>query len=259
MVPYRYIKAPPGKGNFFIKKKVFLGKAKKISPPIFITLGVIALILVIEPILAYKWLTFNKLNGNLLFFISHPQTKNTKAFLNPSVAGTSTQETELDTKELDYNFINNWFPTAPILPVKPSRITHYKLSIPKLKISEAIVEIGGVEIKKSLLQYPGTALPGEYGNIIIFGHSVLPIFYNPKDYKTIFSLLPTLKKGDKILVNFDGIEYTYAVTEYKEVKAEEIDVLEQRNDQQTLSLITCVPPGTYLRRGVIKSRLVKNI
>jgi sortase A len=40
--------------------------------------------------------------------------------------------------------------------------------------------------------------PGEYGNIVIFGHSTLPQLYNPKDYKTIFTYLPSLEKKDHI-------------------------------------------------------------
>ena len=183
-----------------------------------------------------------------------------QGLVNPLVAGIFTKRSESFPSEkreaIDYNLINNWFPTAPVSPVKPSKITHYALSIPKVRIENATVEIGGIKIKESLVHYPGTALPGEFGNVVIFGHSILPVFYNPKDYKAIFSLIPTLKKGERIYIYFDGIEYIYEVFEYKEVKPEEINVLEQRFDQQTISLITCVPPGTYKKRGIIRGRLV---
>jgi sortase A len=100
-------------------------------------------------------------------------------------------------------------------------------------------------------------LPGQYGNAVIFGHSVLPQFFNPKDYKTIFSTLPTLKEKDEIFINFDGIEYRYQVTKMVETLPEDISVLEQQYDGEYLSLITCVPPGTYLKRLVVRARLVR--
>lgn len=161
------------------------------------------------------------------------------------------------TTVVDYSQPSTWFPTAPSLPPQPSKITHYALSIPKLKIEKAIVEVGGEDLMESLIQYPGTALPGQYGNAVIFGHSVLPQFFNPKNYKTIFSTLPTLKKGDEILVDFDGILYRYEVVSLHEVLPENVSVLEQHYNAEYLTLITCVPPGTYLRRLVVTARLVR--
>jgi sortase A len=165
-----------------------------------------------------------------------------------------------DTKspnEPDFTNPNVWFPTAPKLSPLPSKITHYNLSIPKLKIENAVVEVGGADLKKSLIQYEGTVYPGQFGNTVIYGHSVLPQFYNPKNYSTIFALLPTLKNNDEILVDFDGIRYRYLVAEMVEVKPADISVLEQRYDDSFVSLITCVPPGTYLRRLVVRAKLAK--
>lgn len=164
--------------------------------------------------------------------------------------------TPVDSFYIDYTKLNNWFPTAPKLPPHPSKITHYSLSIPKLKIDRVVVQIGGEDLAKSLIQYPGTALPGQYGNTVIFGHSVLPQFFNPKNYKTIFSTLPLLREGDEILVDFDGVLYRYVISKMIEASPQDISVLEQQYDSEYLSLITCVPPGTYLRRLVVKARLV---
>ena len=161
------------------------------------------------------------------------------------------------TTVVDYSRPSTWFPTAPSLPPKPSKITHYTLSIPKLKIEKAVVEIGGEDLMKSLILYPGTALPGQYGNTVVFGHSTLPQFFNPKNYKTIFSTLPTLEKGDEIFIGFDGVLYKYQVIGLQEVSPEDVTVLEQHYDSEYLSLITCVPPGTYLRRLVVTAKLIR--
>jgi len=161
------------------------------------------------------------------------------------------------TTVVDYSRPSSWFPTAPNLPPQPSKITHYTLSIPELKIEKAIVHIGGEDLMDSLIQYPGTALPGQYGNAVIFGHSVLPQFFNPKNYKTIFSTLPTLKEGDEVLIDFDGVAYRYEIVSLHEVLPENVSVLEQHYNAEYLTLITCVPPGTYLRRLVVTARLVR--
>jgi len=107
---------------------------------------------------------------------------------------------------------SNWFEDK----IKPedfivSKIETYTLSIPKLGIKNAITTIGGEDLSKSLIHYPGTALPGRIGNSVIFGHSALPIFFSPTNYKTIFATLPTLKIGDEIMVNYDGITYRYVI------------------------------------------------
>ncbi len=119
------------------------------------------------------------------------------------------------------------------------------------------MEIGGENLGQSLIHYAGTALPGEYGNGVVFGHSTLPQFFNPKQYLSIFSLLPSLKEGAEIFVSFDGVTYKYVVESLKTFDPSDISVLEQRFDDRYLTLVTCVPPGTYWKRLAVKARLVK--
>lgn len=161
----------------------------------------------------------------------------------------------------DYTQLSNWFESdssssKPIL--FDGEHTTYTISIPKLKVKEAVVSIGSMDLEKSLIQYPQTALPGQLGNAVVFGHSVLPQFFNPKSYLTIFSTLYKLEEGDKIYVKYGSIEYNYVVSKMFEVKPTDLSVLDQRFDQRSLTLITCSPPGTYLRRLVVQSILVEN-
>ena len=112
-----------------------------------------------------------------------------------------------------------------------------------------------MDLEKSLIQYPQTALPGQLGNTVVFGHSVLPQFFNSKNYLTIFSTLYKLEQGDEIILRYDKSTYKYVVEEMYEVQPTDLSVLEQRFDSKTLTLITCSPPGTYIRRLIIKSQL----
>jgi sortase A len=132
----------------------------------------------------------------------------------------------------------------------------YTLSIPNLGISQAIVKYGHTDLKKSLIQYPDTAMPGTLGNTVIFGHSVLPQFFSPTNYVSIFSTLHTLKNGDRVELVYDNTTYTYAIYDMYEVEPEELSPLAQTFDDRRLTIITCTPPGTYLRRLIIRASLV---
>lgn len=159
----------------------------------------------------------------------------------------------------DYTKASNWFPEAPNNPnfdTNP-KIDSYNISIPSLKIEDAIVSIGGEDLSKSLVQYPGTALPGKKGNAVIFGHSVLPIFYNPKNYMAIFSTLPTIKMGDQIFINYDGVNFKYKVEESFEIYPSDIQILEQNSSDSFLTLVTCTPPGDPRnpKRLIVRARV----
>lgn len=168
----------------------------------------------------------------------------------------------LDT-ELDFTNLANWFDDdrGSALQQKSQTELTYTLDIPKLDIKNAEVKVGGTDLNKNLIAYPGTALPGEAGSPVIFGHSVLRQFYNPSEknprrYNSIFSTIMTLKEGDQIFITHNGTRYTYVVREKSEVKPEDTYILAQQFDGKTLKLVTCVPEGTYLRRGVITAELV---
>ncbi len=157
----------------------------------------------------------------------------------------------------DYTLIGSWFIERPGLEREDldKEISYYNLAIPVLGIKNAIVHVGGEDLKKELVQYPNTAVPGEFGNTVIFGHSVLPQFFNPENYITIFSTLFKLKNGDEIIVHYDGVRYVYRVEDIFEVLPTDLTVLSQRFEGKMLTLITCTPPGTYLRRLVVRARL----
>lgn len=150
---------------------------------------------------------------------------------------------------------SSWFPQAPPQASASSVTTNYSLSIPKLKIFDAQVIVGSDDLDKSLVHYWGTALPGEKGTVIIFGHSVLPQFFNPQNYRSIFSTLHTLEAGDGIEVKADDIEYQYRIFGSEIVDPTDISFLDQRTDDYYLYLITCTPPGTYWKRLIVKAKI----
>jgi sortase A len=153
---------------------------------------------------------------------------------------------------------SEWFPGTTALLEGQNSIKYYTITVPRLKIYDAQVEVGGDDLDKSLIHYQGTSLPGQNGNAIIFGHSALPQFFKPTSYLSVFAKLPTMQAGDEIIVNFDGISYKFKVEEMFEVKPTDIEVLAQKFDDSYLTLVTCVPPGTILRRLIVRARIAPN-
>ncbi len=211
-----------------------------VVPLMSISLGIALLLWVIWPILAFKYVYIAPSD--------HLVTPISEDFVAKSYA--SEQKIPIDLKK-----VNSWMPHSSKKTDSP--IDTYTISIPKVRITGAIVKIGSNDLTKNLIHYGGTGLPGKYGNAVIFGHSVLPSFYNPKDYLTIFSLIPTLKIGDDIFVRFDGIDYRYKVMDKRVVTPDDVSGLEQRYDNSYLTLVTCVPPGTYWERLWLTAKRVQ--
>lgn len=252
---YRYIKAPPG---FTLKPRAHrLTSLRLALSAVLLTGGVAAVTSVIYP-LAYYQVTYapqfektaDPLPGTVL-----GQTVSTTP--TESVAKPVTSPTivpEMVNTSLDYTSANTWFTGTHLTP-SPDVIV-YSLSIPKLGIKDAVVRNDHSDLKQSLIHYPGTAMVGDLGNAVIFGHSVLPQFFNPKNYLTIFSTLHTLHKGDEIVATEDGATYTYKITDMYSVSPDDLSPLAQTYNGRYLTLITCTPPGTYLKRLIIRAELL---
>ena len=136
----------------------------------------------------------------------------------------------------------------------------FTLNVPSLDLTGAVVGTNSQEFEKNLGHFPGTALPGERGNVFISGHSVLPQFFNPKDYKTIFSTLPSIKLGEEISLTMNGLRYTYTVVKKIVVDPNDVSVLLPPDPPgRFVSLMTCVPPGLNLKRLVVIGRLTEEL
>jgi len=86
----------------------------------------------------------------------------------------------------DFTDARNWYPSFPSDTHNTLKVDSYMLSIPRLKIENAIVSTKDYDLSRHLIQYFGTSIPGENGTAVIFGHSTLPQLFDPKNYKTIF-------------------------------------------------------------------------
>lgn len=112
-------------------------------------------------------------------------------------------------------------------------------------------------LRDGVVHYPGTSLPGQTGNIVITGHSsYFP--WDPGRFKDVFALLHQVVVGDRLVMYYNQDKYLYEVDEIKVILPTDIEVLKQTTTEQ-LTLITCTPVGTNLKRLVVIARpIAKN-
>ena len=135
-----------------------------------------------------------------------------------------------------------------------------KLIIPKINVDVPVFydvgndydsQMKAMENGVAQFAIPGASShPGQIGNTAISGHSSNDLL-DPGDYKFIFSQVEKLQKGDSIYANYKGKRYTYIVTKKEVVEPSEIDKLVYPTTKPVMTLITCTPLGTSLRRLLV--------
>ena len=154
------------------------------------------------------------------------------------------------------------------MPIAP---TDNRLVIPKLGKSVPLVSMstGNIEgenwndlekqiqdgLQDGIVHYPGTAKPGQFGNVFLTGHSsYYP--WDPGKFKDVFATLGKLEVGDKYYLYYNQRQYTYKIVDKKEVQPNNVEVLSQPTDKKISTLMTCSPVGTTLRRLIITAEEV---
>lgn len=107
-------------------------------------------------------------------------------------------------------------------------------------------------LTKGVAHAKGSFLPGDPGNIFLFSHSSSD-FLNAQLYNSIFYLLIKLEKGDEIDIYYNQKKFSYQVTEKKIVSSKDTNYLKSDTKEESLTLMTCWPPGTSLKRLIIQA------
>lgn len=140
-----------------------------------------------------------------------------------------------------------------------------RLIIPKINVDTPVFyDIGTDKASQDKAMENGVAhfgipgansKPGQIGNTVLSGHSSNDVFA-AGDYKFIFMQLEKLEIGDTIYANYEGKRYTYAVTKKEEVLPSQVDRLIYDTNKPMLTLITCTPLGTALKRLLVTAEQV---
>lgn len=103
----------------------------------------------------------------------------------------------------------------------------------------------------------GSTPPGEAGNLYLFSHST-DAPWNIVRFNAIFYLLRELEKGDKVVIFYKNRRYDYVVFDKVIAEPHDVSYLTNRYDSPVLTLQTCDPPGTLLKRLVVRAKLVSS-
>lgn len=253
MTLYSYIKAPPG---YTLQRPENPLRYFRVFLSVFLlTLGIASFTTVAYPLISYQLIYAPRLQRSANMLSPIAPSNNNPLEIKTALAAEPKVLPELLGTPLDNTDSEFWYPTRAVQAVDFTKLV-YTLSIPKLGIKGASVRNDHTDLKQSLIHFQGTAAPGDLGNTVIFGHSVLPQYFDPHNYITIFSTLHTLKKGDEIFLNDGDATFRYVIAEMYEAEPDDLSPLSQSYDNRYLTLITCTPPGTFLRRLIIRAVLI---
>ena len=140
--------------------------------------------------------------------------------------------------------------TAHGTPLKRSHpVTVGRLSIARLKVDVTIYKgVTEREFDRGVGYWPGSALPGDSGNMVIGGHrtSAHRPFYD----------IQKLKVGDVIVVTRPQHTVRYRVTRKYIVKPTDLWIIKPTSTP-SLTLFTCHPRGSVSKRYAVRATLVE--
>jgi sortase A len=125
------------------------------------------------------------------------------------------------------------------------------LRIPQIGLRQVVLEgVSTADLERGPGHYPGTALPGQLGNVAIAGHRVT--------YGGPFRHLDQLQPGAEIDIDTQDRTYVYHVRSAHDVTPSDIGVTfavpgqaQQRPTQRLLTLTTCTPPYSAAQRLIV--------
>lgn len=138
-----------------------------------------------------------------------------------------------------------------------------KIVIPFVHVSASIknpnttnARVLDKDLLSGAVRYPRSAMLGERGNVILFGHSsYLPIVINHA-YKT-FNGIQNLHEGSKILVYSSSEVYEYVVSSVKKENTT-VDSITLNVLGKVLTLVTCNVFGKKSSRFIVTAHFVKS-
>jgi len=156
--------------------------------------------------------------------------------------------------------------TLPTVPLEAQtanilELPEFGIKAPIWKIDTPDLKLIYKKLKQGVVLYPGSALPGQ-GYAIIIGHSSQYPWQSGK-YKSVFSLLSELQKGDKIYVYWEQKPLVFEVQEKKIFlpwpKGNEItETIFPPENKPILILQSCWPVGVAYKRVAVKTILISH-
>lgn len=125
------------------------------------------------------------------------------------------------------------------------------IAIPRIDVIQNLYR--GVTLPtldKGIGWWPGTAMPGQVGNVVLSGHRV--------SKKKPFRNLDQLQPGDEIFLSSADGDFVYVVDRTFIVQPTDVWIIDQTTDA-TLTLFACHPPGSTRERIVVVANYSRQI
>jgi len=138
------------------------------------------------------------------------------------------------------------------------------LYYPKLGIEAPVEWDVQTKLTKQLLtdelvHIAGTGKPEVGGEALIAGHSSY-YWWSKSKYKDVFAPLVNGTAGDNIVVKHKDTLYIYTVKNLSQTSSSaSLEFKSGKSDPKKLTLMTCVPIGTNLKRLLVKADLAKEL
>jgi sortase A len=117
------------------------------------------------------------------------------------------------------------------------------IEIPKIGVVKSMFEgITLTTLDHGPGHWPGTAMPGQFGNVVIAGHRV--------SHDKPFRNLDQLVVGDDVILTTDDGRFVYKVTGTDIVAPDALWIVDQTPDY-TATLFACHPAGSTRQRIVV--------
>ncbi|MDE2212931.1 MAG: sortase [Patescibacteria group bacterium] len=142
---------------------------------------------------------------------------------------------------------------------QPVRIVIDSISLDVAVSNPTSTNVGVLDswLLKGAVRYPTSALLGQFGTVLLFGHSSYLTIPGDQPYKT-FDGIQNLRTGDEISVYSSTKEYRYRVTGVRQanVNDQNTSTIELPSNGQFLTLITCDSFATKSDRFVVTAQFV---
>jgi len=142
------------------------------------------------------------------------------------------------------------------------------IKIEKLSLEAPIsfpVSINEADIQKAMAEgvahYPGTAIPGEPGNIYLTGHSS-DYAWNPGNFKYVFRKLNQLEAGDRVVItqtlnSGHKVKFEYQVYDKQVTAVDDPKLWQVDRGGSVITLVTSWPLDTTRERLMVRGILVE--
>ena len=167
--------------------------------------------------------------------------------LNAPSTTTTTTTTEPPAPELPELPVPGALPSNPF-QAEPEDVIIGHITVPRLGVDEPLHQgMSLTMINRGPSHWPGTAEPGQVGNMVLAGHRTT--------YSRPFYDLDLIEPGDEMIIEHEGETHTYLAVETEIVGPDAMWIADQ-DYEFTATTFACHPKGSARQRIVVFWQLV---